>query len=63
MTNIHMAELYQYMGEEKRNRPYIRQGMDYAAAALDLYLNYGNIAHVYALMGDRHSSIGYAYKI
>jgi len=160
VTNYHMAQLYQYMGEEKGNKPYIRQGMAYAAASADIFrsirdtaglvvainiqgiiqrsmalqnlpafydsalryyllgldlidrsgkgakyasilynnisqyyseykkdypaalrylrqaeainlhdrmyvklsFNYGNIAHVYALMGDRHNSIDYAYK-
>lgn len=160
MTTLRMGELYQYMGEGKGNKPFIRQGMAYAATASEIYrsindtaghvlarniqgiiqrsmalqnlppfydsalhyyllgldlisrsgkgaqyasilynnisqyyteykkdypaalgylrqaeainlhdkmfirlsYNYGNIAHVYALMGDRHNSIDYAYK-
>jgi two-component sensor histidine kinase len=36
-TNIEIAEIYQYLGEQKNSPAYIRQGLDYAKNATAIY--------------------------
>lgn len=37
-THLEIAQLYQYMGEQKMSRIYVRQGLDFARAGLDQYI-------------------------